>query len=117
LPPQIAYLANLTFLDASVNKIVILTPSIGQLKKLKSLILNRNKMKTLPPEIGNLQSLIYLDLWGTLLTGLPDEIGKMKNNLKVLDLRVVVNSNDKQSRIQKLLPDTDINFSKGCNCQ
>jgi Leucine-rich repeat (LRR) protein len=49
-------------LDASHNRLTVLSPSIGALARLADLSLHHNKLDTLPPEIQRLTSLVRLDL-------------------------------------------------------
>lgn len=117
LPLTIGYLVKLSSLDASVNKIVKLPSTIGNLYQLKSFIVNQNLLTDLPPDIGRLQQLNYLDLWGNAISVLPEEAGRLAKNLKTLDMRAMAINFEKQKHIQDLLPDTEIFFSKSCNCQ
>ncbi len=117
VPEEIGKLTNLVELDLSNNKINILPPSIGNLINIKKLILNKNKIEFLPKEISNLSNLEILDLWGNQITEFPEEIKKLNYTLKILDLRVIFMTQKQQDNIQKLLPDVNIYFSKGCNCK
>jgi len=117
LPLTLGYLVNLSSLDVSANKIVKLPSNIGNLTQLRSLIVNRNLLTELPPDIGRLQQLNYLDLWGNAISVLPEETRGLAKNLKTLDMRAMAINFEKQKHIQDLLPDTEIFFSKSCNCQ
>jgi len=116
IPPEIGTLKKLRVLDISRNKIEVLPPEIGELTELRTLILNQNLIAALPPEIGNLKNLKSLDLWGNEIDELPVEISKLQETLEYLDLRVIYMSFEKQEAIINLLPETDIYFSNGCNC-
>ena len=117
IPAEIGILTNLEILNIEKNELTLLPSTIGNLTNLKELILNRNEIYKLPPEIGNLLNLVKLDMWSNEIDVLPDEISKLKNTLKVLDLRVVLINLDKQKKIVELLPNTEIYFSKSCNCR
>lgn len=116
IPNEIGNLINLQKFDISRNNLVELPSSIGNLTNLTELIANQNYIYKLSPEIGNLINLEKLDLWSNVIDVFPNEISNLKDNLKVLDLRVVVISEEKQKVIADLLPNTNIYFSKSCNC-
>jgi Leucine-rich repeat (LRR) protein len=116
IPPEIGNLTNLQKLNVSRNKITNFPSTIGALTNLSELIANQNDIYILPPEIGNLINLEKLDLWSTAMDIFPEEISKLKNTLKILDLRVVLINEEKQKAIAELLPNTNIYFSKSCNC-
>lgn len=116
IPSEIGNLTNLQKLNISANKISKLPSTIGNLTNLKELIANRNNINELPPEVGNLINLEKLDLWSNEIDKLPFEISKLQNNLKVLDMRVILINAEKQKAIIELLPETFIYFSKSCNC-
>jgi len=116
IPPEIGNLTNLQKLNVSKNRLTVFPATIGALTNLTELIANQNDIYILPPEIGNLINLEKLDLWSTAVDIFPEEISKLKNTLKTLDLRVVLINEDKQKAIAELLPNTNIYFSKSCNC-
>lgn len=116
ISPKIANLSNLQKLDVSRNNLCVFPSSIGNLTNLTEIIANNNYIYTLPPEIGNLINLEILDLWSNVIDVFPKEIANLKDNLKVLDLRVVLMNEEKQQAIEDLLPNTKIHFSKSCNC-
>jgi len=116
IPEDIGNLTNLQILNISANKISKLPYTIGNLTNLKELIVNRNIITELPPEIGNLINLEKLDLWSNEIDQLPYEISRLKDNLKVLDMRVILINAEKQKAILELLPETFVYFSKSCNC-
>ena len=116
VPKELGNLKNLEKLDLSNNKLFALPIEIGELRNLKDLIINRNIIETLPKEIGNLTKLRFIDMWSNELYEFPDEISLLKDNLKLLDLRVIRMSFRAQDRIYEQLPNTVILFSKGCNC-
>jgi len=116
IPKEISNLSNLQKLNVSKNEITNLPSCIGTLTNLTELVANQNDINKLPPEIGNLINLELLDLWSTEIDVFPEEISKLKDSLKRLDLRVVLINEDKQKAIVELLPNTNIYFSKSCNC-
>ncbi len=116
IPAEIKTLSYLQLLNISKNKIVVVPAEIGELVNLKILSLNQNEIENLPPSIGNLDKLEYLDLWGNYIMEFPKEIENLRNNLKVLDLRVITMKQTNQDAIQDQLPNTNILFSKSCNC-
>ncbi len=96
VPPEIAKLTNLTYLDLSNNELTSLPPEIARLTNLTELDLSSNKLTSLPPEIGQLTRLQRLHIgkhstlrWdassGNQLTSLPPEITRL-TNLTDLDL-------------------------------
>lgn len=116
IPQEIGNLTNLQKLNVSKNQLAVLPSAIGLLTNLEELIANQNDIYKLPTEIGNLINLQFLDLWSNEIDVLPEEISKLKDTLKKLDLRVVLINEDKQITIANLLPNTNIYFSKSCNC-
>lgn len=116
ISPKLGNLSNLQKLDVSRNNLCVLPSSIGNLTNLTEIIANNNYIYTLPPEIGNLINLEKLDLWSNVIDIFPKEIANLKDNLKDLDLRVVLINEEKQQAIADLLPNTNIHFSKSCNC-
>jgi Leucine-rich repeat (LRR) protein len=93
-----------------------LPASIGNLQQLKFLGLNRNRITTLPPEAGRLKRLEVLELWDNEIDSLPDDI-RFMSSLRTLELRGILFSEQEQSYIRSLLPDTDILFSPSCHCK
>lgn len=116
IPSAIEELEKLTLLDVSRNKLNKFPKELCNCQQLKTLILNQNEIDSLPSEISKMSNLTSLDLWGNQIDQLPKEINKLSNTLKVLDLRVIYMSDEKQEAIIKLLPETDIYFSNGCSC-
>ncbi|NVN94603.1 MAG: leucine-rich repeat domain-containing protein [Bacteroidetes bacterium] len=116
IPQEIANLTNLQKLNVSKNNLTELPAAIGALTNLEVLVANQNDIYKLPAEIGNLINLEFLDLWSNEIDVFPEQISKLKDTLKKLDLRVVLINDEKQKAIADLLPNTDIYFSKSCNC-
>jgi Leucine-rich repeat (LRR) protein len=138
-PKEIWMFPNLQYLDLSKNLITDYPDSLGQLKNLQVLHLSKNKIESLPrefgdntnlvivdinqneltmipPQVGKLKKLKYLDLWGNDIGIFPEELKDIADNLKVLDLRVILINYDSQDRIRKLLPHTTIYFDAPCKC-
>lgn len=78
-------------------------------KEVRILDLNENQLTTLPKEIGKLQNLQELGLSGNQLITLPKEIGQLKN-LRWLSLKNNTALIPQKNKIQKLLPNTNIDF-------
>jgi len=117
LPDSIGALKDLQYLHLSRNEIEYLPKEIGQLQNLRLLNVNQNELVELPPQIGRLKKLEYLDLWSNNLERFPDDLRELKGNLKVMDLRVILISDDIQQRLQVWLPQTKIWFSPNCKCK
>ncbi|HJQ67827.1 MAG TPA: COR domain-containing protein [Blastocatellia bacterium] len=79
LPPEIAGLRSLTYLDLGNNHLTSLPPEVGKLANLTFLNLSYNQLRSLPPKIVNLTKLIHLYYHGNQLTSLPLEIIKLSN--------------------------------------
>jgi len=117
IPPAIGNLVHLERLDVSNNKLADLPDEIGMLTDLLYLGLNRNIIVKLPPAIGNLKELQVLELWDNELEDLPDEIGNLQN-LKVVELRGILFSEETQARIDSLIVKTaKLYMSPSCNCK
>lgn len=115
-PDSLGQLKNLQVIHLSKNKIESLPRDIGELTNLVVLEINQNELTMLPPQIGKLKKLQYLDLWSNNISIFPDELKEIQDNLKVMDLRVILINYDTQDRIRKLLPKTTIYFSPPCHC-
>ena len=103
------------YLDLSNNSLVELPSSIGKLENVYYLGLNKNLIENLPHEIGRMKSLQVLEMWDNELQAVPEEIKDLRN-LQVLELRGILFSDEEQSQIESLLPDTKVMFSPSCNC-
>ena len=116
IPHEIGELKNLQYLSLNKNKLQDLPIEIGQLTNLYYLNISQNDMAVLPNTIGNLVNLKNLDMWSNNVDTFPDEMKNMKS-LQVLDLRVIMIPDREQARLQKLLPETKIEFTPYCKCQ
>ena len=115
-PDSLGQLKNLQVLHLSKNKIESLPREFGDNSNLMIVDINQNELTMLPPQIGKLKKLQYLDLWGNDIGIFPEELKDIADNLKVLDLRVILINYDSQDRIRKLLPHTTIYFDAPCKC-
>ncbi len=115
IPSWIGDLVNLQYLDLSNNDLVELPTSIGKLENVYYLGLNQNLIENLPHEMGQMKNLQVLEMWDNELQAIPEEM-KNLHNLQVLELRGILFSNDEQTQIETLLPDTKVLFSPSCNC-
>ena len=79
LPPEIAQLSNLRYLDVSRNQLTALPPEIARLSNLRCLFVPQNRLTALPLEIAQLNNLRYLDVSYNQLTALPPEIAQLSN--------------------------------------
>ncbi len=117
IPAEISQLSQLQVINLSNNNLTGIPPEIGKLTHLRILILNNNKLQSLPPEMGQLYALRVLDIWGTEVDVLPYELSKLKHTLERLDMRVIYMNRKQQEEILKWFPNTEVLFSKACNCQ
>lgn len=115
-PKRIGEFKYLQELNLSVNKIEIVTEELGQLVHLKKFEINQNGLVSIPKEIKNLKKLEFIDLWGNNIGSLPYEITELQMTLKEIDMRVILMSREEHKKIESLLPNTKIRFSKSCNC-
>ena len=82
IPPELAQLDNLQYLDLSDNELSgSIPPELGNLKNLQHLNLSDNDLRGfIPPELGNLKNLQYLGLSANDLRGfIPPELGDLEN--------------------------------------
>ena len=98
------------------KKIEVITKELGELIYLKKFIANQNQIVSITPETKNLKKLKFIDLWGNNIGSLPYEIGELANTLEEIDMRVILMSDAEHKKIEVLLPNTKIRFSKSCNC-
>lgn len=115
-PEVLLTLQNLQYLNIASNKMSTIPQQIQELSNLQTLIASQNVLTTLPSTIGKLNQLEELDLWGNEISWIPQEIAMLKNNLLVLDLRVMLLPKEEHKRLKELLPTTKIHFSKTCDC-
>ncbi|KAL7982925.1 hypothetical protein Chor_013531, partial [Crotalus horridus] len=85
LPPAIANLQALTYLNVSRNQISALPACLCHLP-LKVLIASNNKLAALPEDIGSLSSLRQLDVSSNELRSLPGTMGGLES-LRDLNIR------------------------------
>lgn len=116
IPREIAELEALQVLDLSDNRLVFIAEEIGELYNLKRLIIYKNILTHLPPSMGNLVNLEYLDMWSNLVFEFPEEMSKLKNSLKEIDMRVIYMTPLQQVNIKEMFPNSEIKFSRTCNC-
>lgn len=113
---RIGELTLLQRLDVSANHLVALPESLCRLKNLRELIINRNIIAALPEDIGNMESLEYIDAWSNPLYVLPEGISSLRYTLKELDLRQVELRDEELETMEKLLPNTKIQYTSTCDC-
>lgn len=116
IPHEIGELKNLQYLAMPKNRLQDLPIEIGQLTNLYFLNISQNEISILPNTIGNLINLKNLDMWSNNIDKFPDEMKNLKS-LQLLDLRVIMIPDKEQARLQKLLPETKIEFTPFCKCQ
>jgi len=137
-PTQIYAFKNLNVLHLNKNKLTLIPNEIKQLKYLQKISINKNKLEewptgfvylehlrelsmnrnylsAIPANINRNKNLERLDLWSNDLTFFPEELSQL-TSLVWMDLRVIQMNQEKQARIQTLLPNTDIEFDPACNC-
>ena len=113
---RIGELTQLQRLDVSVNHLVALPESICRLTHLKELIINRNIIAALPENIGGMEALEYIDAWSNPLYVLPEGISALRYTLKEVDLRQVELRDEELEAMEKLLPETKIQYTSTCDC-
>ena len=86
------------------------------MRSLLVLKLDRNPLVALPEEIGQMQGLVSLDLWDTQIEDIPASMAKLPN-LKYMDLRSTKIYKSELPDLQKLLPNTEILVTNGCDCK
>jgi Leucine-rich repeat (LRR) protein len=138
VPIELKAFTNLRILDLSKNKIQSLPEWLAELPlvelhltknnfakfpmvlcsmpTLVVLKLDRNPVAALPPEISALRALVTLDLWDTQIEELPATMAQL-TNLKYLDLRSTKIYKSELPDLQKLLPNTEILVTNGCDCK
>jgi len=115
IPPQIEKLKKLRVLNLSKNKIESMPEEIGKLKKLVKLDVSRNPLLRLPYALGECKSLEHLLVWDTNLSDLPASLNHLEN-LKEIDLRVILFSRQEMQRLSESFPKIKIHFSGECQC-
>jgi len=114
LPRSLASCKQLQIIGLSKNKFTDFPMIICYLSQLRSLDLSTNEIATLPDCLAELIHLEYIYLVGNEVAAIPEKLEKL--NLKELDLRMIQMNEKEQSTIREQFPDTDIKFSKPCNC-
>ncbi len=114
-PLAITELPKLQYVDLSKNNIDKIPDEIGKLEHLRHLAISKNRIYVISPEMGKCRNMEYFDLWDNPVKSFPEELRHM-SKLKRLDLRVTVINEAEQKKLMKMFPDTDIKFSKTCNC-
>ena len=117
IPQSVWQLHNLTVLDVSNNKLVVLSERLGELLYLERLIINRNNISQLPKQVSQLTHLRYIDMFSTQIVNFPEEIRLLENSLKEIDMRIILMNDAEKSRLQNYLPKTKFLFSNSCNCK
>jgi Leucine-rich repeat (LRR) protein len=85
IPPFIAQLQKLEYLDLRGKHIGQLPNEIGQLHNLRRLSLSYTRVETLPDSIGDLRQLRYIEIHDSKFKRLPETIGNLEN-LEILDV-------------------------------
>lgn len=116
LNQRISELTNLEYLDVSANQLVRLPNSLCDLLNLKELIINRNHIEELPEQIGKLTQLTYIDAWDNPLYSLPRSISDLRFSLHELDMRQIELRDEELEAMEKLLPETKIQYTSTCDC-
>ena len=117
LNQSIGKLSHLQYLNLDHNKILRLPETIGNLTDLRTLVISRNILEELPESIGNLHQLVTIDAWSNPLYVLPHSIANISKSLKTLDLRQIPLTKWEYEEMEKLLPETDIQFTNICECE
>jgi Leucine-rich repeat (LRR) protein len=101
-------LSGFYFSDTAEKKIFYIPKDIGNLSNLTELYLS-GYIEKIPESIGNLSYLKWLSLSENQIREIPQTIGSL-SNLKRLYLDENPLSDSEKSKIQKLLPNTKIEF-------
>ena len=109
IPIEVNKFSRLEELNLNFNNLDIIPDYIFNLKNLKILVLNSNQIRYIPPTIGFMNKLEYLSLTNNKLDSLPDQIANLKG-LKILHLEGNNINEERQNRLEKLLPQTKIYF-------
>jgi Leucine-rich repeat (LRR) protein len=114
LPRSLASCEQLQIISISKNKFVDFPMIICYLSQLKSLDFSTNEIAALPDCLAELIHLEYIYLVGNEIAVVPEKLEKL--NLKELDMRMIQMNEKEQNTIREQFPNTDIKFSKPCNC-
>lgn len=114
LPRSIASCEQLRIISISKNKFVDFPMIICYLSQLRTLDFSTNEIAELPDCIAELIHLENIYLVGNEVAIIPNKLEKLK--LKELDMRMIQMNEKEQNTIREQFPNTDIKFSKPCNC-
>jgi Leucine-rich repeat (LRR) protein len=117
IPLEVFQLTNLVILDVSKNHLTSIPPEIGNLVNLTHLTLSQNYLIEIPADFKHLKKLEYLDIWSNSIITFPLEINALKDNLRIVDMRVIYMNDLRKQDLQRLLPHTTFYFSESCNCE
>ncbi len=102
-------LSNLEYLNLSYNPLEELPQNLENLKSLKGLYLTGTSLTYLPSWIASLSKLSELDIGETKITELPSTV-KMLKNLKVIEWKFSILTDDIKKKIELDYPDLRIKF-------
>ena len=83
IPPEIAQLTALEYLNLGNNQISSLPDEMGDLTSLVTLFLNKLQLNSVPTTLGKLSNLEYLNLNENNLSTLPNSIGNLSQLLSL----------------------------------
>lgn len=111
LPTSLGKLQDVTELNFSENRIMVIPPTIGSLRFLTKLDIHSNQLTNLPDSIGELSSLVDLDLHANKLVSLPTSIGNITNlanlDLSCNQLSMLPDSLGKLTNLRRLILETN----------
>lgn len=112
VPAAVFKMKNLEYLSVLYLNSISSKDSFDLLENLKILNIYQTPLKTFPSSILNLKNLKVLELAGAQISKIPDNITKLKNTLTRLSLDFNPLSEKDIEKVRKLLPNTEITFSK-----
>jgi len=116
IPEGIGNLKNLCEVNFSRNRINSLPDTFENLKNLKIINLSDNKIEYLPEFFFQLKQLERLDIFSNPVKINPKEIIKLSETIKYLDIRNTYTSDFDRQEISELLKNTEIKYTRSCNC-